>query len=380
MIRVNQPPTQYPLRFASCPIGDMQQVISDVAVVAYDGALNAASSCTDTDVSIYDDSPSVYVRAAKSPAGMLDAQSLAPFEQNPPPNAPATATKNFNISQTDIVVWVVNGYPYSEAKMPIVYGNNSDGWNANTTLHMPYQSTVDIVMRIASDSMDTVSLGPVIFALKSWLIIDRSDGPPNASPRPQVLDPRHRRRRLPVRFRPGRPIFLYQPRQSTVQRYPRACCVWLGGDSVRHMLAAPVAIRMATLTQTQICDRQPRRLALPLPPAMASRGESEQNWRWKIQLLTASAEWHGGRPRRGGGSARRVARGGQHNGGRRAQGHQARGIGLPHGLRVKLDAESCADAACRCIRSGGIVSPDLNGSRARDHVPWDIQRVVAPSY
>ena len=63
------------------------------------------------------------------------------------------------------MVWVVNGYPYSEAKMPIVYGHNSDGWNANTTLHMPYQSTVDILMRIASDSMGTVSLGPVMFGL-----------------------------------------------------------------------------------------------------------------------------------------------------------------------------------------------------------------------
>ena len=222
MIRLNQPPTQYPLRFASYPIGDMQQVISDVAVIAYEGALNIASSSNDTDVSIYDDSPSIYMLpngSAKSTAGTLDAQSLAPFEQNPPPNAPAAATKNFNISQTDFVVWVVNGYPYSEAKVPIVNGNNSDGWNANTTLHMPYQSTVDIVMRIASDSMDTVSLGPVIFGLKYWLIVDRSDGPSDASPRPQVLDPRHRRRRLPVRVRPGRTIFLHQPRQSTVQRY-----------------------------------------------------------------------------------------------------------------------------------------------------------------
>ena len=128
-------------------------------------------------------------------------------------------------------------------------------------------------------------------------------------------------------------------------------------------------MRKAVLTLTQRRDRQPRCLALPLPPAMASRGESKQDWRWKIQSLTASAEWHGGRPRRRGGSARRVGPRGQHDGRRGSQQHQSCGIRWPHRLCVKLEAEGCADAACCRRRSGGVVNPDLSGSRARDRVP-----------
>ena len=35
MIRLNQPPDKYYLRFASYPVGDMQQVIQDQAIVDY---------------------------------------------------------------------------------------------------------------------------------------------------------------------------------------------------------------------------------------------------------------------------------------------------------------------------------------------------------
>lgn len=74
-----------------------------------------------------------------------------------PPTTPATVTQLFTINQTDIVTWVVDGYPYSEPKTPIIYGNVSDAWNANTTLKMPFNSTIDLILRIANDSMDTVS-------------------------------------------------------------------------------------------------------------------------------------------------------------------------------------------------------------------------------
>lgn len=68
----------------------------------------------------------------------------------------ADTTKAFNISQTSIVAWAMNRDPYTEAATPVLYGNSSDGWNANTTLHLPSNSTIDIIMAVADDSMDTV--------------------------------------------------------------------------------------------------------------------------------------------------------------------------------------------------------------------------------
>lgn len=63
-------------------------------------------------------------------------------------------TKVFNISQTGIVTWVINRGPYTEAKTPVLFGNSSDGWKANTTYHFPSNKTIDIVMSVAEDSMD----------------------------------------------------------------------------------------------------------------------------------------------------------------------------------------------------------------------------------
>lgn len=67
-----------------------------------------------------------------------------------------TVTKSFMIGQTDIVTWVVDRSPYKEADVPVVFGNSSDGWLANTTHHLPFNSTVDIIMNIANNSMDMV--------------------------------------------------------------------------------------------------------------------------------------------------------------------------------------------------------------------------------
>lgn len=41
MIRLDQAPGQYYLRFATFPVGDMQQVMEDQAIVAY-----TVSTCT----------------------------------------------------------------------------------------------------------------------------------------------------------------------------------------------------------------------------------------------------------------------------------------------------------------------------------------------
>ncbi|THW31058.1 hypothetical protein D6D22_10385 [Aureobasidium pullulans] len=181
MIKLDQLPSRYLLRFAATPIGDMQQVIEDVAIVEYtsDGAVvldqpnSSTNISTDALLDIYDDSDTVHMLvngSAKGAASSLVAESLAPFERTPPPAGRAVETKHFNISQTDIVVWVVNGYPYSEPKTPIIYGNVSDGWNANTTLHMPFNSTVDIIMRIANDSMDNMGHPMHLHGHKFWVL------------------------------------------------------------------------------------------------------------------------------------------------------------------------------------------------------------------
>ncbi len=108
---------------------------------------------------VHDDPASVWMLrngSAKLNVSELDPALLHPFDGNRPPSRIADLTKFFTINQTGIVTWVVDRYPYSEPTTPILYGNSSDGWQANTTIHMPFNSTIDIVMRIANDSMDMV--------------------------------------------------------------------------------------------------------------------------------------------------------------------------------------------------------------------------------
>ena len=89
-------------------------------------------------------------------ASTIDSAKLAPFSSNPPPTN-ADVTKIFMISQTDIVNWVVNEYPYTEPTTPILYSNFSASSLANTTIPLPFNSTIDIIMKIANDSMDAVA-------------------------------------------------------------------------------------------------------------------------------------------------------------------------------------------------------------------------------
>ena len=93
-------------------------------------------------------------------ASTLDTTLLQPFKSNSPPSGTADMTKSFSINQTGIVTWVINRDPYTEASTPVLHGNSSDGWNADTTLHLPPNSTIDIIMAVAEDSMDMVSPSP----------------------------------------------------------------------------------------------------------------------------------------------------------------------------------------------------------------------------
>lgn len=106
-----------------------------------------------------DDSTSVWMLkngSAIMNASTLDTALLHPFQSNSPPPGMAHITKAFNISQTSIVTWAMNRDPYTEAVTPVLYGNSSDGWNAKTTVHLPSNSTIDVIMAVADDSMDKV--------------------------------------------------------------------------------------------------------------------------------------------------------------------------------------------------------------------------------
>lgn len=94
--------------------------------------------------------------SAKLDSAELDQNILAPFDKHAPPGGPPDMTHQFNVNQTEIVTWVINGHPYSEPQRPLVYGNSSDGWGAATTLRMLENSTIDLIMRVANDSMDKV--------------------------------------------------------------------------------------------------------------------------------------------------------------------------------------------------------------------------------
>jgi L-ascorbate oxidase len=120
--------------------------------------MNASSDNNPKDIS--DDQASVWMLrngSATQNSAVLDAQILSPFEGNSPVSGPADVTHSLTINQTDVVTWAMDGATYQEADIPIVYGNVSDGWQANTTIHMPSNSTIDIIMSIANDSMDLVS-------------------------------------------------------------------------------------------------------------------------------------------------------------------------------------------------------------------------------
>lgn len=98
--------------------------------------------------------------SATSNATLLSEQDLVLAEPASPP-CHADVTYNFFINQTDATTWAMNGTPYEMPRVPLLYSNTSDGWNSSTTLHIPLNSTVDIILQVASDSMDAVSLAPI---------------------------------------------------------------------------------------------------------------------------------------------------------------------------------------------------------------------------
>ncbi|KFY02596.1 hypothetical protein V490_00449, partial [Pseudogymnoascus sp. VKM F-3557] len=174
MIKLDQSPGNYFLRFATYPAGDMQQVLEEQAIISY-----SDSTANSTSMSVMNDPASVWMLtngSAKGDVATLNPSLLSPFDDNKPPTNAAHLTKSFAISQTDVTEWVIDGYPFAEPKTPILLGNVSDGWQANTTIHMPFNSTIDIIMTISKDSMDTMGHPMHLHGHKFW-VLGSGEGP-----------------------------------------------------------------------------------------------------------------------------------------------------------------------------------------------------------
>lgn len=92
-------------------------------------------------------------------ATLLSEQDLVLAEPTSPPCG-VDITYDLFINQTDATTWAMNGTPYQMPRVPLLYSNTSDSWNASTTLHVPLNSTVDIILQVANDSMDAVRFSP----------------------------------------------------------------------------------------------------------------------------------------------------------------------------------------------------------------------------
>ncbi|KAF4469744.1 hypothetical protein FALBO_3355 [Fusarium albosuccineum] len=109
--------------------------------------------------------------SAKSDASVVKPEKLTPFEDDAsPPGGAAYRTLNFSINQTDVTTWVVNKAPFAEPSVPIVYGDASAGWQSNTTIHLPINSTIDIIMNISNKSMDVMGHPMHLHGHKFWVL------------------------------------------------------------------------------------------------------------------------------------------------------------------------------------------------------------------
>ncbi|KFY02039.1 hypothetical protein V490_00666 [Pseudogymnoascus sp. VKM F-3557] len=152
----------------------MQQVLEDQAIISY-----SDSTANSTSMSVVNDPASVWMLtngSAKGDVAALNPSVLSPFDGNKPPTNAADLTRSFAISQTGVTEWVIDGYPFAEPKTPILLGNVSDGWQANTTIYMPFNSTIDIIMTISKDSMDTMGHPMHLHGHKFW-VLGSGEGP-----------------------------------------------------------------------------------------------------------------------------------------------------------------------------------------------------------
>jgi FtsP/CotA-like multicopper oxidase with cupredoxin domain len=117
--------------------------------------------------------------SAMGSATNLSESALSPVPANPPP-ANATVTFNFVINQTEPTVWQINAQPFVDPIVPILFGNSSEGWTANTTYFVPDTAVVDLVLSIANDSLDTMG-HPLHLHGHSFWVLGKGSGHFDAS-------------------------------------------------------------------------------------------------------------------------------------------------------------------------------------------------------
>ncbi|QPG98040.1 hypothetical protein C2857_007180 [Epichloe festucae Fl1] len=167
MIKLDQKPAEYFLRFATYPSGDMQQVLEGRAIISYTATSNPPGN-------VMDDEASTWMfpnGSAKAGATLLNSRALAPFDSTSPPlSAKADKTINLSVNQTDVVTWVFDQEPFTEPDVPILYGNISSGWKASTTMHLPLNATIDMIVNVSNQSMDTMGHPLHLHGHKFWVL------------------------------------------------------------------------------------------------------------------------------------------------------------------------------------------------------------------
>ncbi|GJN69363.1 hypothetical protein PLICBS_003411 [Purpureocillium lilacinum] len=164
MVKLDQEPGSYSLRYATYPSGDMQQVLQGRSIVVYD---QSSIEATEGDAV-------AWMRingSAIDGATVLDAPDLSPFDADvSPPPGPAGTTLSFQVNQTDTTVWALNGQPFEEPDTAIIHGERSSGWTANTTYHLPSNTTVDIILHVSNRSMDQMGHPLHLHGHKFWVL------------------------------------------------------------------------------------------------------------------------------------------------------------------------------------------------------------------
>lgn len=111
--------------------------------------------------------------SAANSATMLDPSIVIPWE---PPEIPPAAAKHtkinqkYVVSQTAVDTWVVDNLPFQSPDVPLIEGNKSDGWRAATTKHFPGNTTIDIILQIANDSLDQMGHPMHMHGHKFWVL------------------------------------------------------------------------------------------------------------------------------------------------------------------------------------------------------------------
>ncbi|KAJ6446856.1 MICOS complex subunit mic19 [Purpureocillium lavendulum] len=166
MVKLDQEPGSYNLRYATYPSGDMQQVLQGRSVVVYDKKNSTGDGAVDNAMNWMQLNGS-----AVHGATVLDAAGLGPFESNvAPPSGPAGTTLSFEVNQTDITTWALNSEPFQEPDTAIINRERSSGWTANTTYHLPLNTTVDIILHVSNRSMDQMGHPLHLHGHKFWVL------------------------------------------------------------------------------------------------------------------------------------------------------------------------------------------------------------------